>query len=91
MALSSPAQLSQDQVGILRLLAQSPAWALLSSHLQRQVRLKEAEKASHLRKGDSHKATLSQGYIDGLTDALGRLDNLISPVNLAPEDQTPVY
>ena len=68
MALTEQ-ELHQEELAQLRLLAQSPGWALLGARLNESVRRNEAEKASLLREGIQGKearVSYLQGVVDGL-------------------------
>ena len=88
MALSE-VELKQEDLGQLRRLAQSPAWGLLSTRLQRLVQRSESEKARLLREGkpDSlQQASRYQGEVDGLTRAMTELTRYIDELSAQPEE-----
>ena len=72
MALETQ-ELRTEQASQLRLLAQSPGWALYRSRVLRLVERSEAAKASQLR--EAQDARLQQGVTDGLQQALRELDS----------------
>ncbi len=84
-------ELRQEDASQLRRLAQSPGWVVVKTRLQQLLLEREREKAAHLRRNDQHKATITQGQVDGLTEAMALLDRLISEVTIKVENETPAY
>lgn len=80
MALLTKAEVREETVKLLSLLAQSPAWVLYAAHLRKLSRSNAAVKAEALRSGDERRAIYLQGIEDGLERAQ-RLDQYVRDVD----------
>ena len=84
-------EVRQEQAEVLRRMSCSPGWDLYQTRLRKLLEEREREKASHLRKADAHRATLTQGQVDGLQEALAFIDTLTKELQSSPDDGSPAY
>lgn len=75
---------------VLQELARSQEWAVFSSLVQQQGKLRNQERASALRRGDLNKAMMAQATLDAYDEILALLDKTISSLSLTKEDE-PAY
>lgn len=87
----SQEEIRSEDAGNLRRLAQSPGWAVVKTRLQQLLVEREREKAAHLRRNDAHKATMTQGQVDGLTEAMVLLAQLIEEAKVETKEEQPAY
>ena len=76
MALS-PMEMSEEERQQLNQLVKSPGWDLYVNHLQRLVRSRETVKAQHLRELKAEAAMVEQAKIDGMTDSLKLIQDIL--------------
>ena len=68
----------QEQLHLLKELAESSGWKIRQDLLARWLESKEKAKASFLRLGELNKATLEQGKIDGVSEFQAYSDTYVS-------------
>ena len=81
-------QLSQEQVAGLKRLVANPEWRTCLDLWQKRMELKETVKSRSLRVFDHQSATLHQGHIDGIQDAIRMVETSARP-ELAEPDEHP--
>ena len=84
-------ELRAEQVSNLRRLKQHPGWDLYQTRLQQLLTERDREKAVHLRKGDSYKAIILQGQVDGIVESTQLIDKMIDLLSSDLEISEPAY
>lgn len=80
------AEIQQEQLHLLKALAESSGWKIRLDQQAKWLGNKEREKARFLRLGKYHEAALEQGKIDGVSEFEKYLDTYVVGLTDPQED-----